>query len=108
MLQTPEQRARQSIEDQLQASSWEIQDANSLNLGAGRGIAVREFPLQRGHGTADYLLYGDRQALGTIEAKKVGDTLTGVEVQSEKYAAGLPASLPAWHRPLPFLYETRR
>ena len=33
-------------------------------------------------------------------------TLTGVEAQSARYAQGLPASLPAWHRPLPFAYES--
>ncbi len=41
-----------------------------------------------------------------IEAKKVGTTLTGVELQSGKYKDGLPESLPAWFRPLPFCYES--
>jgi type I restriction enzyme R subunit len=40
------------------------------------------------------------------EAKKEGATLTGVEIQSARYAKGLPASLPAWRHPLPFLYES--
>ena len=31
---------------------------------------------------------------------------TGVETQSEKYSAGLPETLPAHQRPLPFLYQT--
>ena len=60
----------------------------------------------RGHGQADYLLYGDRKALGVVEAKKVGATLTGVEAQTEKYSTGLPRGLPAWHDPLPFLYQS--
>ena len=64
----------------------------------GRGVAVREFPLKPGHGYADYLLYVDGQAVGVIEAKKEGETLTGVEMQAEKYAAGMPDALPA---PLP-------
>jgi type I restriction enzyme, R subunit len=106
LMQTPEQRARQQIEAQLRAAGWTIQDVSAMNLTAGRGIAVREFPLSRGHGFADYLLYGDRKALGTIEAKKEGDTLTGVEVQSEKYATGLPTGVPAWQRPLSFLYQS--
>ena len=29
----------------------------------------------------DYLLYGDWKALGVVEAKKEGDTLTGVETR---------------------------
>ena len=44
------------------------------DLAAGPGVAVREFPLARGHGFADYLLYADRKALGAVEAKKEGDT----------------------------------
>jgi type I restriction enzyme R subunit len=46
------------------------------------------------------------KACGVIEAKKEGSTLKGVEIQSEKYAQGLPAALPAWRRPLPFLFES--
>ena len=62
--------------------------------------------LKSGHGAADYLLYGDQKAAGVIEAKPEGSTLTGVEVQSEKYSTGLPDNLPAHQRPLPFLYES--
>jgi type I restriction enzyme R subunit len=105
MPQTPEDKAREQIDQQLIAAGWIVQNAQAMNLNAGRGIAVREFPLASGHGEADYLLYGDRRALGVIEAKKEGDTLTGVEVQTEKYGAGLPSSLPAWQRPLSFLYQ---
>ncbi|MGV3722265.1 MAG: DEAD/DEAH box helicase family protein, partial [Actinomycetota bacterium] len=103
---TPEQLAREQIDASLHAAGWIVQDYSRLNLAAGRGVAVREFPLGRGFGTADYLLYGDRKSLGTVEAKKEGDTLTGVEVQSEKYSAGLPPAVPAWRRPLPFLYQS--
>ena len=92
---TPEERAREQIEQQLIAAGWVVEDAKAMNLLAGRGVAVREFSLAAGHGEADYLLYGDRRALGVIETKKEGDTLTGVEVQTEKYGAGLTASLPA-------------
>jgi hypothetical protein len=37
---------------------------------------------------------------------KAQGTLTGVEAQSAKYAAGLPDNLPAQRRPLPFLFES--
>ena len=77
-----------------------------MNVHATRGVAVREFPLRSGHGTADYLLYVDGRAAGVVEAKPVGHTLTGVEAQSGKYGAGLPDSLPCYVRPLPFLYES--
>jgi type I restriction enzyme R subunit len=106
MPRTPEDRAREQIDTRLREAGWVIQDRDALNLAAARGIAVREFALAAGHGTADYLLYGDRRALGVIEAKQEGETLAGVEVQTEKYGAGLPSGLPAWERPLPFLYQS--
>ncbi|MBA2793796.1 MAG: hypothetical protein H0U32_07410 [Thermoleophilaceae bacterium] len=83
---TPEQRARVEIDALLEAAGWVVRDFNDLDLTAARGIAVREFPLAAGF--ADYLLYVDKKALGTIEAKKVGDLLFGVEKQSDDYAGG--------------------
>lgn len=82
-----------------------MQDRDSLDLTAGRGIAAREFPMKPAFGFADYLLYLDRNAIGAVEAKAEG-TLTGVEAHSAKYAAGLPDNLPAHKRPLPFLFES--
>jgi type I restriction enzyme R subunit len=102
----PEEAARKHIDAALHQAGWTIQDANAVNLAAGRGIAVREFPLSSGYGFADYLLYADSQAVGVIEAKPKGTTLTGVEVQSEKYGARLPDGIPAPVRPLPFLYQS--
>jgi len=66
---TPEQRARQQIDPHLEQAGWTLQDADSINLAAGRGIAVRNLPLDKAYGTAHYILYGDRRALGVIEAK---------------------------------------
>ncbi|MEO8303236.1 MAG: DEAD/DEAH box helicase family protein, partial [Betaproteobacteria bacterium] len=101
----PEQVARQRIDALLQAAGWVVTDVAQTDLHAGRGVAVREFPLP-GHGFADYLLYVDGKAAGVIGAKKQGVTLTGVETQAARYVAGLPASLPAWVRPLPFSYQS--
>src|SRR3954447_8634887 len=105
MPETPEQRARQDIDADLIAAGWLVQDRAELDLTAGRGLAVREFPMKSGFGFADYLLYLDRKAVGAVEAKAEG-TLSGVEAQSAKYAAGLPDNLPAHRRPLPFLFES--
>jgi len=90
---TPEQQARQNIDTLLQQAGWHVCDMANANIHASRGVALREFPLNPGHGFADYLLYIDGKAAGVIEAKKEGATLTGVEVQSARYAQGLPASL---------------
>ncbi len=102
----PEDRARVLIDELLVAAGWHICDMAQANIHAAQGVAIREFPLNIGHGFADYLLYVNGKACGVIEAKKEGVPLKGVEVQSGRYAQGLPAALPAWHRPLPFLFES--
>lgn len=101
-----EQQARAEIDHLLAQAGWAVQDVAAAHLHAARGVAVREFALNPGFGTADYLLYVDGKACGVIEAKRPGATLTGVEGQSGRYAQGLPASLPAWRRPLPYVYES--
>jgi type I restriction enzyme R subunit len=105
MPDTPEQLARRRIDAMLVEAGWLVQNRADIDLTAGRGIAVREFNMKPGFGFADYLLYLDKQALGAVEAKADG-SLTGVEQQSAKYAAGLPDGLPAHRRPLPFLFES--
>ncbi|MBU0483576.1 MAG: DEAD/DEAH box helicase family protein [Proteobacteria bacterium] len=103
---TCEIHAREVIDRLLTEAGWLVQDVKDNNIFAGKGVAIREFPLKQGHGFADYLLYVDGKAAGVIEAKKTGTTLTGVETQSDKYAKGLPDGLPAWIRPLPFCYQS--
>ncbi|ORJ53703.1 DEAD/DEAH box helicase family protein [Geothermobacter hydrogeniphilus] len=105
MTPAPEAEARRQIDAMLAACGWLVQDVSAADIHAGRGVAIREFPLP-GHGFADYLLYVDGRAAGVIEAKKVGTTLTGVEIQSARYTTGLPDGLPRWHNPLPFCYES--
>lgn len=101
---TPEQQARVVIDRLLASAGWIVQKASAIDLGAGRGIAVREFPLLSG--TADYILYADGKVIGVVEAKPEGFPLKGVEIQSAKYTAGLPRDLPHYRLPLPFAYET--
>ena len=100
----PEEAARAQIDAMLAASGWAVQDRARLNLGAGRGVAVREFSTR--DGATDYLLFVDREAVGTVEAKRLGHTLIGVEEQGAKYGAGLPPGVRANRTPLPFAYET--
>lgn len=99
----PEQQAREKIDAMLRAAGWEVQNADSINL-TPLGVAVREVKMKRGHGRADYLLFVNRKAVGAIEAKKVGETLSGVVLQSKMYSEGLPKQLTAPVRPLPFMY----
>ncbi len=101
---TPEQLARQNIDSQLAACGWIVQDRQQMNLYAGRGVAVREFPLESGY--ADYLLFIDQRAAGVLEAKAEGIPLSAVSEQAGVYAIGLPDNIPHVSFPLPFLYES--
>ena len=71
---------------------------------------MREVPTKTG--PVDYLLFGDGKALGTIEAKKEGETLRGVEWQTERYTQGFSElveerPIPHWEPlPLPFHYQS--
>lgn len=103
-IMTPEEEARKEIDRHLLDAGWQIQDYNDLNLGSSLGIAVREFPLESGF--ADYLLFIDREAIGAIEAKPKGITLSGVEEQTGGYLTSLPDEIPHVHDPLPFGYES--
>jgi type I restriction enzyme R subunit len=104
-----EARARVLIDRQLGEAGWSVQDKQAMNLFASQGVAVREVTLKPGHGRVDYVLYVDQAAVGVIEAKPEGTTLSGVEWQSAMYAEGLPpevhlAALTKDGR-LPFVFE---
>ncbi|MCH7760782.1 DEAD/DEAH box helicase family protein [candidate division TA06 bacterium] len=100
----PEEKARQRIDQLLEAAGWKVQDYQELNLGASLGVAVREFPLETG--PTDYLLFLDRKAIGVVEAKPVGTTLSGVAEQSEIYLTGIPENLLHEQKPPAFAYES--
>lgn len=102
---TPEEEARQLIDEKLTAAGWLIQDRKNLDRFAGPGIACREFPMQD-KTEADYLLFVDGKAAGVIEAKKAGISLSGIESQSGGYSDSLPEYVKNWHTPLPFVYES--
>jgi type I restriction enzyme R subunit len=100
---TPEQKARENIDKQLAAAGWLVQDYRAMNPGAGKGIAIREYPTDTG--PADYLLMVDRVHVGVIEAKPAGTVLSPVELQAERYAT----SKVKWRvsdEPLPFVYQS--
>lgn len=101
---TPEAKARQRIDQMLEAAGWLVQNALDIELDAGPGVAVREFMLSTG--PADYVLFVDGKAIGVVEAKPVGTTLSGVAGQSHKYLIGLPEHVQRHNDPLAFAYET--
>jgi type I restriction enzyme, R subunit len=101
---TPEAKARQLIDHKLEQAGWVVQDMQQLDLSAGIGVAVREYPTDTG--PADYVLFVNRNAVGVLEAKKdsAGENITATEDQTARYAA----SKLKWckdNTPLPFLFE---
>jgi type I restriction enzyme R subunit len=54
----PEDKARSLIDRQLGACGWLVQSRAEMNLGAGFGVAVREF--QTASGPVDYGLFVGR------------------------------------------------
>ncbi len=100
----PEEQARQDIDKQLEKANWDIQDHKKINLSAGPGVAVREFPTNAG--PVDYALFANRKAIGVVEAKPTGSTLSGVAEQTAKYIRNFPANVPHISSPLPFAYES--
>ena len=103
-MQHPEAAAREDIDRQLMAAGWLIQDKKDLNLHASRGVAVRE--MQSHGGPADYILFVDGKALGVVEAKREGTTLSAVAEQSARYTAANHWMPQRWADPLPFTYES--
>jgi type I restriction enzyme R subunit len=104
-MSSPEELARQNIDALLEQCGWTPQTRSTINLDAARGVALREALLKE-RDEVDYLLFVDGKAIGTVEAKPGGHTLTGVEEQSGKYGKGLLDIYPKWRDPLPFAYES--
>jgi hypothetical protein len=100
----PPKSAREKIDALLQQCGWILQNRSTINLAASRGVGIRE-ALLKDRDEVDYLLFVDGKAIGTVEAKPEGYTLTGVEEQSGKYGKGLLDIYPKWREPLPFAYE---
>ena len=100
----PEQQARERIDAMLAESGWMVQSLEELNLHASLGVAVRE--VRSKGGPADYILFADGKALGVVEAKKEGETLSQVAGQSARYSKAGNWIPRRWADPLPFTYET--
>ncbi|MBN2425790.1 MAG: DEAD/DEAH box helicase family protein [Calditrichaceae bacterium] len=102
---TPEQQARINIDKMLQSAGWIIQNMKDINLSAGIGVAVREYPTDTG--PADYVLFVNRSPFGVIEAKKEGTILTSdrVEDQPERYSVSYLKYMQE-AKDLPFLYQS--
>ena len=70
---TLEVKARKAIDAKLQQSGWPIQDMKQLNLFAGKGVAVREFPTSSG--PVDYIFWIKDKSLADLDSLPDPDVL---------------------------------
>lgn len=104
-MQTPEQKARKNINDQLENAGWAVQKREEFNPTAAIGVAICEYPTETG--PVDYLLLVEGLPVGVVEAKRETEAqrFTVVESQSLRYAT----SRLKWrdkNESLPFIYES--
>ena len=107
MNQTPEQIARDKIDDMLIKAGWLVQSKDKVNLSAGIGVALRETNTESG--SADYILFVNSNAVGVIEAKAedLGYKLLQVEEQSVRYSKDAIKIGPyVLESEKPFVYES--
>ena len=62
--QTPEQKARDNIDEMLGLAGWLVQDKKKIDFSASFGIAIREY--QTDVGSADYVLFINKEPVGVV------------------------------------------
>ena len=75
---SPEQQARVLIDQKLQEAGWVVQHRDTMNLGAGRGVAVRD-------GYA--YVADDELGLAVLATGRLGDLLDERVVQARLVAS---------------------
>ena len=84
---SPEEKARQIIDKQLEDAGWVIQDRKELNPIASLGVAVREYPTSDNE-EVDYALFIEGKPVGLIEAKADEhgvELVTAAHEQNKRY-----------------------
>lgn len=102
---TPEEKARQAIDQMLNDAGWQIVPRSDFTLDSS-AVAVTE-GLLNGNLEADYLLFLEGKAIGVLEAKRDDvDLLSVAAEQAENYTHNLPLWCASWHedRHLPLVY----
>lgn len=79
---SPEQQARVPIDRMLEDAGWVVLDYGDADFAAGPGVAIREFMTPKC--PMDYLLVAERKVVGSIEAKREGETLRQAEEQADR------------------------
>ena len=98
---------REIIDNELREVGYIIQDMDELNLDAGIGVLVREYPTSTG--PVDYMIFINGEPCGVIEAKKLEkgiELITKTEKQTNKYKNSIPKNFENRGINLRFIYET--
>jgi len=99
-MQSPEELAREKIDPLLKHCGWLLQNRSTIKLvGIARSSSARSAP-QRVVTKSTICFLSTAKAIGTVEAKPEGYTLTGVEEQSGKYGKNLLDVYGKWRDPL--------
>lgn len=105
---TPEEKARQKIDEWLEEAGWTVIDRDQFEADMS-AVAIRELPTN-GNLRTDYTLLLDGKAVGVLEAKKeeVDVSQTMVSEQVATYGRKGPKFCPSIDasKPLPFLYKS--
>ncbi len=70
--QTPEQRARDRIDQMLGTCGWAVQEKSQINWHVAQGIAVRHYPMQDGT-EADYRTKKNNLDIFWLKDKSLAD-----------------------------------
>jgi type I restriction enzyme R subunit len=79
---------RTQIDASLAAAGWIVQPRDQMDLGAGLGVAVREF--STASGPVDYALFVGSNLCGVIAAKPADTALSGFAEQAARDIADVP------------------
>lgn len=103
---TPEEKARQKIDQWFTDAGWEVINRDEYEP-TSTAVAIRE-GLLKGNLEADYFLFINGKAVGVLEAKREEtDTFSSkVCEQAALYAKSVPNIYQTYQKPLPFIFTS--
>ena len=103
---TPEEKARQKIDQWFADAGWEVINRDEYEPTC-TAVAIRE-GLLKGNLEADYFLFINGKAVGVLEAKREEtDTFSSkVCEQAALYAKSVPNIYQTYQKPLPFIFTS--
>ena len=106
MTMTPEEKARQKIDQWFAEAGWKVINREDYEPTC-TAVAIRE-GLLKGNLEADYFLFINGKAVGVLEAKREDiDALSDkVCEQAVLYAKSVPHIYQAYQKPLPFIFTS--